>query len=159
MSGSAVRFHRALIAACLALATTAAHAVLSISEPWVRAAPDGRSAELFMNVTSSDTATLTGIDSFAARRSGLRSAKPARALTELPLPAGAMVALAPDGPHVRLDGLTRRLKFGEYVPVTLLLRGADGAVQTAYINAEVRHRSPTDDERSPHAHGPHAHGR
>lgn len=86
------------------LASTAAQAVLSISGPWVRAAPDGRSAELFMKLTSSEPAVLAGVDSFAARSSVLRSAAPGRAMSELPLAAGAAVALAPDGPQVRLPG-------------------------------------------------------
>jgi len=143
----------------LLLATPDAHAVLSVSEPWVRAAKDGRSAELFMKLTSSDAAALAAVDTFAARSSTIRvdgmTPGPAQ---QLPLPAGITVQLAPQASRVALTGLTRRLKPGEYVPVTLIVRTAEGREQKIYINAEVRQHSPTEDEMDPHSHGAHKHG-
>ena len=59
--------------------------------------------------------------------------------------------------HVRLTGLTRRLKQGEYVPMTLIIRSADGKEQKTYIVAEVRHHSPSEDELHPHEQGGHKH--
>ena len=159
MIGRRRTFFLAAVAITLALAAGASSAVLSISEPWIRASPDGRTAELFMKVTSSEPATLAAIDSFAARRSVIRpAAAEARSAPELPLPAGTLVELAPDKAKVALTGLTRRLKMGEYVPITLVIRSTGGKTQKIYINAEVRRRSPTEDERDPHAHGAHQHG-
>lgn len=145
-------------AVALALASGASRAVLSISEPWIRASADGRTADLFMKVTSSEPATMAAVDSFAARRSIIRPAiAPAGAAPELPLPAGTLVELAPGKSKVALTGLTRGLKQGEYVPVTLIVRAADGKTQKIYINAEVRRRSPTEDELDPHGHEGHKH--
>ena len=136
-----------LLAGCL-LHACAAHAVLSINEPWLRAERDGRSAALFVRLTSSDEAAVVAVDSFAARRTSMRDA--ARAVNAIALPAGTLVELRPGGFHVRLDGLVRRLKLGEHVPVTLVITTAGGLKQTIYVNAEVRHHSPSEDEISPH---------
>jgi copper(I)-binding protein len=134
----------------MALAAGGARAVLSINEPWVRAAADGRSAEVFMKLKSSEAATLIGVDSFAARTIAIRAPDAKRALPEVALPADVLVELKPDGAHLELGGLVRRLKSGEHVPVTLIIRSADGTQQKLYINAEVRRRSPTEDESHPH---------
>jgi copper(I)-binding protein len=151
------RFVAASIAAAMALASAGAHAILSINEPWVRAAADGRSAEVFMKLKSSDGATLIAVDSFAARTVAIRAPRARRALPELALPANVLVEMKPDDVRVGLTGLVRRLKLGEHVPVTLIVRSTDGTQQKLYINAEVRRHSPTDDELNPHAH--HHHGK
>jgi len=135
-----------------ALASPAARAVLSINEPWVRAAPGGRTAQVFLNLRSSEDAALVGVDSFAAKTSTLRSAGPRRELPQIALPANVLVELKPDGVHLALDGLVRRLKTGEHVPITLIVRAADGSTQKLYVQAEVRRHSPTEDESNPHAH-------
>jgi copper(I)-binding protein len=149
------RFIFAGIAIAMALASAMAHGVLSINEPWVRAAADGRSAEVFMNLESSESATLIGVDSFAARKIAIRAPGGRRTLPELALPANVLVAMRPDSVRIGLEGLVRRLKLGEHVPVTLIVRSADGRRQLLYINAEVRRRSPTEDELIPHGHPPH----
>ena len=161
MTTNIARGHRCSLAARTLVAilmtwitlTGVAHAVLSINEPWVRAAPDGRTAELFVNLRSSDAATVTAVDSFAARRIEMRDGK--HAARSITLAANTLVALRPDGLHLKLTGLVRRLKPGEHVPVTLVITSADGMRQTIYINAEVRRRSPSEDEMNPR--GPHVH--
>jgi copper(I)-binding protein len=149
------RFVAAGVAIALALASAVAHAILSINEPWVRAAADGRSAEVFMKLKSSDAATLIGVDSFAARTVAIRAPGSRRPLPELALPANVVVNMKPDDVRLGLNGLVRRLKLGEHVPVTLIVRSTDGTQQKLYINAEVRRHSPTDDELNPHAHQHH----
>jgi hypothetical protein len=52
-------------------------------------------------------------------------------------------------------GLKRRLTLGDHLALTLTLRDARGNTQEIPIDAEVRHRSPIDDERR--AHGAHKH--
>jgi len=42
--------------------------------------------------------------------------------------------------------------LGERVPLTLVLRDAAGRRSELAVSAEVRIRSPQDDERRPHAH-------
>jgi copper(I)-binding protein len=146
------RFIAVSAAIALALASAVANAILSINEPWVRAAADGRSAEVFVKLKSSDSAALVGLDSFAARTTALRAPGGKRNLRELALPANVLVELQPDNVRIVLSGLARRLKLGEHVPVTLIVRAADGMQQKVYINAEVRRRSPTEDELDPHLH-------
>jgi copper(I)-binding protein len=141
----------------MSLASTVAQALLSINEPWVRAGADGRSADVFMNLKSSEGATLVGVDSFAARTATIRAPGQRRTLRELVLPPNVLVALKPDDVRIGLVGLVRRLRLGEHVPVTLIVRSADGTQQNLYVNAEVRRHSPSEDELNPH--GDHRHGK
>jgi copper(I)-binding protein len=70
----------------------------------------------------------------------------------LALPAKSEVALAPGHDRLALAGLTRTLKIGDRVNITLVVRDDKGTVQEIAVNAEVRHRSPVDDERRAHHH-------
>ena len=146
-----------LMSAIIALLNAfAAQAVMSINEPWVRVAPDGRNAEVFMNLRSSEPLTLVGVDSFAARSTTIRTGDD-RVAKSLPLPANTPVELKSGQSRIRLAGLVRRIRMGEFVPLTLSLRDAQGKAQTLFVNAEVRRRSPTEDEASGHAHDGHSH--
>jgi hypothetical protein len=64
------------------------------------------------------------------------------------------VVLAPDKHRLALEGLTRPLRVGERVPITLTIRALDGTTQDVAVDAEVRRQSPTDAHRrgSPHRH-------
>jgi len=138
------------------LHAVAAQAVMSINEPWMRIAPDGRNAEIFLNLRSSEPLELSSADSFAARHTTLvTAAGPTRSI---PLAANDVVALKPGESRIRLQGLVRRIRLGEFVPLTLFLRDAKGAEQRVFVNAEVRLRSPTEDEATGHAHGSDAAG-
>jgi copper(I)-binding protein len=134
------------------MTSAGSHAVLSINEPWVRVAADGTSAELFMMLRSSESATLVGVDSFAARTVAIRTPRGAPLRGGLALPANVLVELKPADTRIVLNRLVRRLKLGVHVPITLVVQSADGLQQTLYINAEVRRHSPTEDEMNPHAH-------
>lgn len=134
-----------------------AQAVLSINEPWVRVAPDGRSAEVFAKLRSSDAATLASVDSFASRRIEMRGADGRRKVASIALPANELVELKPGSLHLKMSGLHRRISLGEHVPVTLVVASADGRKQTIHINAEVRRRSATEDEGDPHGGHSHSH--
>jgi copper(I)-binding protein len=148
---------RAVTLAALIALTSPAHAIFAVTEPWVRADANGRNADVFMKLRSTDAATLTGVDSFAARAATIRIGTAKAAAARLDLPPGAIVELKPGATRIRLDGLVRRLKLGEHVPLTLSVRSANGSEQKHFINAEVRHRSPTDDEAAPHGHSGHKH--
>jgi copper(I)-binding protein len=67
----------------------------------------------------------------ARSEGGVMSMRP---IARLPVPAGAALELKPGGYHVMLLGLTRELKPGETVPVTLTFERA-GAVT---VDATVR---------------------
>ena len=146
-----------LVAPVLALVATlvpvAAGAVLTINLAWVRMAPGGHSAEAYMKVTSSEEVKLVEVRSFAAKAASLRTSPPRNSLVrEISLPAKVDVDLRPGGLHIALDGLTRPLKLGEHVPLTLIFEGPGKTRQEILVGAEVRLRSAIEDEGHPHKH-------
>lgn len=148
--------HRAVALVFAAGLSLPAWAVFSVTEPWVRAHSDGHTADVFMKLRTSEPLTLVAIDSFAARRVGLE--RPDRRRVErLELPAHQPVELNASEAHIRLSGLVRKLRMGEYVPLTLVFRAPDGSTQNFFVNAEVRRHSPLEDEMSDHHHEGHTH--
>jgi len=137
-----------------AFASAEAHSVFSINEPWAKVAPGGRSAEVYMRLTSSQAAKLVSANSPAARRITIRAPGNGQGeAAEIVLPAKQLVSLERGRYHLRLDGLPRRPRLGDRIPLTIVLRGDDGHVQEVPLDAEVRLHSPTEDEGRPH----HAH--
>ena len=127
-----------------------ANALFIVNQPWVSPARKTQSTRAYMNLTSTDGATLLGARSEDARRVSVHSA---RAATVIPaLPARSEVAMAPGHDHLTLTGLTRTLKIGDRVKIILTVRDDDGSVREIDVNAEVRNRSPIDDERRAHHH-------
>jgi periplasmic copper chaperone A len=130
-----------------------AHAVLAINLPWVRVAGNAASAEVFMEIQSSEGATLVDARSDAATSVTIRRpGKGTGTIGKLPLPAGVPVMLAPDGYRLALTRLTHPIKLGDRVPLTLTLEAEDGTRQEISIDAEVRRRSALDDHLHPHTH-------
>ena len=147
----------ALLAFALALmlAPTSVHAqgVFVVTEPWVRPASAAGSTRAFMELSSSEGATLIDVRCAAAASVSLMNGQGRPVVPiALPLPAGATVLLAPARFQLALGRLTRPLRLGERVPLTLVIRNADGTTQEIAVDAEVRLRSPTDDHRHPHQH-------
>ena len=133
---------------------SAAHAVFAISLPWVRVAAGATSAEAYMELRSSDGATLVGVRSDAAAAVTIRRpGKGSATIEKLPLPAGVAVTLAPGGYRFVLTQLAHPLKLGDRVPFTLTIEAADGSRQEIPLSAEVRRRSILED----HHVGPHSH--
>jgi copper(I)-binding protein len=145
---------RSWVAAALLawLAGEAAAATVAINSPWVRVATDGRTAEVYMEILSSETALIVGASTPAARRVAIRRPEgSATSAGTLPLPAGGAVSLAPGRARIELSGLLRPLSRGERIALTLTIRAADGSEREIPIVAEVRRRSAIDDHRQPHA--------
>ena len=145
-----------LYAAALAFALPAAvaQALTVVNQPWVRPAAAGRSTEAFMNLTSTEGAALVAARSDSAAAMTLhRPGGDTRAAAELTLPAGAIVELAPGKYRLSLRRLSRNVRLGDIVPMTLTIRSADGVLQDIAVGAVARLRSPIDDERR--AHGKH----
>lgn len=146
---------RRWLPALLALAPCAAlSATIAINEPWLRPASKGSSSEVFMELGVSERATLVDVRSPVAANVALaqgsrRSAPP----FALELPAQQPVALAAGGTRIVLTRVARPLARGDRVPLTLVLRYADGTTQDVEVDAEVRRRSPSED----HGHGGHRH--
>ncbi len=137
MAVSSPLYPRALVVA-LMLASTAAHAVFTVNAPWVRPTTERSATEAYMQ---SPIAT-----SVVIRAAGSTH----RILPELALPAGTAILLAPDEVRLVLRGLAHPLAVGERVPLVLTIEGADGSRVQIPVNAEVRVRSPIDDERRAH---------
>ncbi len=130
-----------------------AGAVLVINLPWIRLAADKRSAELYMELQSSEGATLVAANTFAAASVSFKAPGARNSVVkEISLPPNVAVLLAPGAYRIVLHRLTRPLKLGDHVPVNLTFQSADGTRQELLVNAEVRRRSVAEDEMQPHQH-------
>jgi copper(I)-binding protein len=137
-------------AAMLTLVIAAdAHALFILNQPWVK--PGARNSEGYMVLTSTEGAMLVGVTSPLAKQVSLRGAR-GRVLAALSLPAGVAIALRPGADRIVLIGLTRALKPGDRVALTLQVEMANGDRAEIAVNAEVRTRSPYDAERGAHRH-------
>jgi len=146
-----------LAAVTLAAALDAsAVAVITVSDPWVRVAPSGKSAEAFMEITSSEGGAIVHVDSDVCAQVPMQRPGSKRAVAgKIALPARAHVKLAPGGYRLLLPKLERRLELGDRVALSLIIEASDGRRQTIPVNAEVRRRSAYDDHLhplSPHSH-------
>ncbi len=134
----------AAILACALLASTAAHAQVTVSEPWARATvPSQMATGAFMKLTAARDARLVGASSpvagvvevheMALENNVMRM----RAITSLALPAGQAVELKPGGFHVMLLDLKQTLKPGDTVPITLEIEQG-GQRQKLEVQVPVR---------------------
>ena len=124
-----------------------------VNQPWVLPAAKGRSTEAYMDLTSSEEAALVEARSDAALQINIRGETRSHdRLTKLALPAGRMVRLAPRSYRLALDKLTRTIKRGERVQLTLVIEASNGTRQEIPVNAEARFESPLDAERRAHDH-------
>jgi copper(I)-binding protein len=142
----------------LAPTPSAAGALFIVNQPWVRPAKTAQTTEAYMNLTSTEGARLVAVRTDAAKEAAIRA--PGKATVSAPsvrLPAGTLVALAPGHYRLVLKQLIKTLELGDRVPMTLRIDLDDGSHQDIVVNAEVRLRSPIDDERRAHshAHSPH----
>jgi copper(I)-binding protein len=131
----------------------AAVAVITVSDPWVRVAPNGKSAEAFMEIRSSEGATIVGVESDVTAAVPLQRPGSQRAVADsIPLPAGTSVKLAPGAYRLLLPRLSRALQLGDRVALNLIVEAPDGTRQVIPVKAEVRRRSAYDDHLRPHSH-------
>jgi hypothetical protein len=135
-----------------ALGAGRSHALFIVNQPWVK--PGIGTTEAYMVLESTDGATLLDARSPVAARVTLRGPGPGgdRARTSLELPAGVTITLHPGGERMVLSGLTRALKLGERVPLTLTIETGAGGRLEILVDAEVRKESPLDAERRAHRH-------
>ena len=137
----------------MAIASTDACAIFIATEPWARPAAGGQSTEAYVQLTSTEGATLVGARCATAASIELLSPGAARSTPgELPLPPGQLVALEPKSSRYVLRGLKRTLKVGDRVPIVLIVQAADGSRREIPLDAEVRLHSPTEDHLRPHHH-------
>jgi copper(I)-binding protein len=136
----------------LALSGSDADALFIVNQPWVVPAAKGRSTAAYMDLTSTEGATLVAAKSDAAESVTIRGPKGTPRGAPLALPARMMIHLAPNGYRLVLDKLTRPIKRGERVLLMLTIEAADGLRQEIGVDAEARLNSPLDEERHSHTH-------
>ena len=127
--------------------------VFAVNQPWVAPTAGRKTTEAYMDLTSSEAVVLVAARSDAAAKVTLRGppgTKPEA--RELALPAHVTVSLAPHTYRLALTGIGAPLKRGDRVALTLTIRHESGVLQDIPVNAEVRLRSPLDDERRAHRH-------
>jgi len=139
----------------LTLATFAASAQVTVSEPWVRATvPQQKATGAFMKLQAAQDAKLISAKSPAAgivevhemaMEGGVMKM---RAVDGLALPMGKAVELKPGGYHVMLMDLKSQVKDGDAVPLTLTFETKDGKRQTLEVKAPARNMNAP-------AHSPH----
>jgi copper(I)-binding protein len=139
-----MNFRPAILAAML-FATPAAHAEVTITEPWVRATvPQQKVTGAFMNIRSTQEARLVEVGSPLAGRTEIHEmamqgdTMKMRAISALPLPAGASVELKPGGYHVMLFDLGAQAKEGDTVRLSLVIEYGNGKRETVEVDAPVR---------------------
>lgn len=134
-----------LIAAALAspFAATAAPAGLEITNARMPLPPSGSdvgAVYLTLRNDGTDSKTIVGIESAAARNAMLhelmvvQGTARMRPIERLSIPAGGEIVLAPGGLHIMLVGLKDHLRIGQTVPLVLLL--GDG--QKVGVTVSVR---------------------
>lgn len=130
----------------VALLTTPALAdTVKVDAPWVRAtAPGQKVAGGFMTLTADADMVLVGGSSPVSKHFELHYMKmengvmEMRQMKEIPLPKGKAVSLEPGGLHVMFIDLKQPIREGRKVPMTLVVKGADGKEQKLPVEAEVR---------------------
>ena len=154
---------RVLSALALMWAAGAAHAQVTVGDPWVRATVAQQKATgMFAQVTSaqggklvaasSPVASVVEIHEMAMENNVMKM----RAVPGLELPAGKAVELKPGGYHVMLMDLKGPVKAGDTVDVTLTIEGKDGKKEQIAVKAPVKAlATPAMDGQGPH--GGHKH--
>lgn len=133
----------AVLATALGCARIAA-AHVTVADAWVRGTVEGQTATAAYMSLHSDAATrLVSIASAAAARCGVHEMTMTegvmrmRALDSLAIAVGGTVELKEGGDHIMLEGLTRTLKEGDAVTLTLTFVDSAGQRSTVDVQAPV----------------------
>jgi copper(I)-binding protein len=135
------------------MAASPASALFIVNQPWLRPAQVAQTTEVYMDLTSTEGAKVIGVRTDVAKTAVIRApGKTAITATGVTLPPRTLVSLAPGQHRIALKHVLRTLKLGDRVNLTLTVELDDGSRQDIAVNAEVRLRSPIDDERRAHTH-------
>ena len=133
------------LAAFTALACAAAQAQVSVDKPWVRTTvPQQTTTGAFMTITSAQGGKLVAASSPIATSVEVHEMKmdgdtmKMRPVDVLPLPAGKPVELKAGAYHMMLLGLKAPVKFGDVVPIRLVIEDAKGKRQTVDVKASAK---------------------
>jgi copper(I)-binding protein len=127
------------------LLASAAHAQVTVDKPWVRTTVAQQTVTgAFMTITSAQGGKLVSASSPIAASVEVHEMKMVgdvmkmRPVDALPLPAGKPVELKAGAYHMMLMGLKAPVKFGEVVPITLVVEDAAGKRQTVEVKATAK---------------------
>ena len=110
------------------LAANDAAAIFVAREAWLRPAARAGSTEAYVEITSTEGATLVGARSTAATSVEIRApGKSLAAIREIALPPGKTLLLAPNAYRFVLRGLSRPLQLGDRIPLILIVKAGDGS--------------------------------
>jgi copper(I)-binding protein len=135
----------AFLSAALLLATAAAHAQVTVDQPWVRTTvAQQTTSAAYLTITSVQGGKLVAASSPVAASVGVHEMKmdgdmmKMRDVDTLPLPAGKPVEFKPSGYHLMLTGLKAPLKAGDVVPIKLVVEDAKGKRTTVDVKATAK---------------------
>lgn len=136
-------------AASAAPAAAAASTLLRVDNAWIRAAVPGQSGTgAFMRLTATQPLRLVGVATPVAGVAEVHEMRMEgdvmrmRAIPGLDLPAGQAVELKPGSYHLMLMALKAPVKADTRVPLTLLLRDAQGAERRLELQVPVSLQPP-----------------
>lgn len=150
----------AAIAATLALAAPALSQDhpegIHVHDAYARLGPASGAVFFFIHNNSDTDIRLTGARTDLAKKAELHThiedADGVMKMTEIeggvPLPSGEMHAFERGGDHVMLMGLTRDLKDGDIIPLTLIFEG--GAELALEVPVDNEHMPDADMDHSTH---------
>lgn len=123
-----------------------AQAAVTVVDAWVRSTvPEQHATGAFMRLTAAASTRLVGASSTAAKvvevheMAMQNDVMKMRQVDAIALPAGTPVELKPGGYHIMLMQLTRQIKAGDTVPVTLIFE--DSARQRSEITVQAQARA------------------
>jgi copper(I)-binding protein len=132
------------LAMALLAASGLAHAEVTVKDAWVRGTvPAQTTTGAYMTITSTGEAKLVGVASPVAKMVEIHESMmhggtaQMHEVAAVVLPAGKPVQLKPGGHHVMLMGVSKPLKPGETVPITLTVE-EKGKRSTIEVKAAVR---------------------
>jgi copper(I)-binding protein len=135
----------ASLTAALVLAASAAHAQVTVDKPWVRTTvPQQTTTGAFMTITSVHGGKLVSASSPIATSVEVHEMKmdgdvmKMRPVDALALPAGKPVELKAGAYHMMLMGLKKPVKFGDVVPITLVVEDAAGKRESVEVKATAK---------------------
>ena len=136
---------RLAILATMLFAAPAAYAEVTVVDPWVRATvPQQKATGAFMKISSTEEARLVDVSTPLAGRAEIHEmamqgdSMKMRAISALPLPAGATVELKPGDYHMMLFDLVAQAKEGDTVRLSLVVEYGNGKRETVEVDALVR---------------------
>ena len=131
------------------LLSAAAHAQVTVKDPWIRATvPQQKATGAFMQLSAAQDTRLVEAKSPVAGTVEIHEMKMEndvmrmRAVDGLKLPANQPVELKSGGYHLMMMDLKKQLKVGTEAQITLTFKNAKGESETTYVHAPVALSQP-----------------